>query len=689
VLVRTAYSAISAGTERSNIESRSLLARAKERPDLARQVVDRALRDGVRATRAAVREKLAEERPAGYSCAGRVAEVGTHVVGLSVGDLVACAGAGHAHHAEVVAVPRNLCARVPEGVSLQAASLTTIASIAMHGLRLADVRLGESVAVIGCGLVGQISCRLLRATGAQVIALDIDANRVRQAVEESGADHGIDPADSAAERVRALTGGADHVIVTAASATNDPLLLAADVARERGSVTLVGAVPIDFPREPMYMKELRFRVSRSYGPGRYDAEYEERGLDYPIGYVRWTERRNMECVLDLQARGLVSFESLIDEVVDVSAAAEAYARLVGPAEGRPRGVIVLAYPDRPDAPRAEPPRTTTPARPMAGAPAIGLIGAGGFARSVLIPAFREAGARLELVGGGSGPSAEHAVRELGFARAAPSVEALLADDSIDAVVVATRHGSHATIARDALRAGKHVFCEKPLALTAEELDGVLAAASDAERILTVGFNRRFSPLLAEVREFMRAPAYPLLATYRVSAGELPADHWTHDLEQGGGRVHGEVCHFLDALAFIVGAEIVRVHSGGFGDGPQPLQARDNLAIQVELADGSVGSIVYAAVSVPGVAKERLEAFCHGRVAILDDYRTLELHEGARRTRRRASGQQKGHAEEVHAFLDGMRTGVAPIALEEIENVTRATIAAVDSLRTGLPSELLR
>jgi predicted dehydrogenase len=689
VLVRNAFSAVSAGTERDRVDPgrASLAARARERPDLVREVVDRALHDGVRETREAVLRKLAEESPGGYSTVGTVVEAGARVSGLSPGDVVACAGAGHAHHAEVVAVPRNLCAKVPPGVPLPAAAMTTIAAIALHAVRLAGVALGERVAVVGCGLVGQIACRLLHAAGAEVIALDVDAARVRQAVESSGADHGVESGSLARDRVLALTGGigADHVLVTAAAAVSEPLRLAAEVARDRGTVTLVGAVPIELERGPLYTKELELRVSRSYGPGRYDAEYELRGLDYPIGFVRWTEQRNMECVLDLQARGLLELSSLVEEVYPVDRAAEAFARLVGPPERRPRGVIVLAYPDRDAAAEARSDGRVAAVRRVDGRrPSIGLIGPGSFATSVLVPALRAAGAQLEVAGGGAGPSAGAARRLHGFARVAPSAEDVISDAAVDAVVIATRHGSHARLARAALEAGKHVFCEKPLALSVEELDDVLAAARASGRVLTVGFNRRFSPLLSAAREFVRGPGGPLLATYRVSAGAIPAEHWTHDLEQGGGRVQGEVCHFVDSLAFVCGAPVTEVHATGFGRDGAAVQARDNVALGLAFADGSAGTVLYAAVAAPGVGKERLEVFGRGRIALLDDYRTLELHDGARRERRRERTQRKGHAEEVRAFIEALRTGIPPIPLSDLENVTRATIAAVDSLRTGLP-----
>src|SRR5579884_747312 len=689
VLVRNEFSAISSGTERTSVESnqKSLLARARERPDLVRQTIDKARQEGLRATRDAVRRRLEEESPSGYSSAGIVLEVGPRVRGLEVGDRVACAGAGHANHAEVVAIPSNLCAVVPEGVSLQAASLTTLAAIALHSVRLAEVALAERVAVVGCGLIGQIVCRLLRSAGAGVFALDIDSSRIDDAVR-GGADHGVPVGEGAAGAIRRLTDalGVDHAIVTAGAQVNAPLVLAAEITRDRGSVTLVGAVPIEFPRGPLYMKELRFRVSRSYGPGRYDPEYEERGLDYPIAFVRWTEQRNMEAVLSLQARGVLSLEDLIDEVIPVERAAEAYERIAGPPEQRPRGALVLSYPvdsERGLSSPAAGTRRSAPAAPSAGAaaPAIGLIGPGGFASQVLVPAFVAAGARLEVVGGGQGVSAEAATRTLGFARHADSAEAVIKDPAVDAVVIATRHGLHAQYVQAALAAGKHVFCEKPLALTVEELDAVMAAAADSERVLAVGFNRRFAPMAVSLRQALAPGSGPVVATYRVSAGAVPADAWVHDLEEGGGRVIGEVCHFIDTLVFLAGAPVSEVHASGFSKVGAPTQANDNVAVTLRHADGSLGTILYVAQSAPGIGKERIEAYGAGGVGVLDDYRELELY-GPRAQRVKERGQEKGHREEIAAFVAAVRSGQPPVPLTEVANVSLATIAVVESMRTG-------
>jgi predicted dehydrogenase len=687
VLVRNAFSAVSSGTERSRVAAaqRSLVSRVVERPELALKVVERARQDGLRATHDLLRRSQGEETATGYSSAGTVIELGAAARGLAVGDRVACAGAGYANHAEVVSVPRNLCARVPPGVPLEAAALTTIAAIALHAVRLADVRLGDRVAVVGCGLVGQIAVRLLAAAGAVVLAFDLDPGRV-EAARAGGAERGFLVGEGTRAAATAAAGGdgVDQALVCAAAPTSDPLVLAAGLVRDRGAVVLVGDVPVEAPRSLFFAKELSFRVSRSYGPGRYDADYEERGLDYPIGYVRWTEQRNMACVLDLQARGSLALGDLIDEVVPVARAEEVYARLAGPPAGRPSGAFVFSYDG------AEPVAAEPPVRPDAslarvdGPVRIGLIGPGGFARGVLVPALRASGARLELVAGGSGPAAAAEVRSGEFARVAAGAAELIADDGIDAVVVATRHGSHAALAAAALEAGRHVFCEKPLALDAEELGAVLAAARRAERVLAVGFNRRFAPQAERMREFLADRSDPLAVVYRVSAGQVEPGHWVHDLSEGGGRLIGEGCHFLDTLVFLTGSRIRRVSATGFGRPGQPLAATDNALITLAFADRSVASLVYVAEGGTRLAKERIEAFADGRTAVLEDFRTLELYDDAKPRSERLRAQDKGHAAEVEAFLAGVRAGRHPIPLEVLANVHVAAFAVIESLRTGQP-----
>jgi predicted dehydrogenase len=696
VLVRNAYSAISSGTEGARIalSKKSLLAKARERPDLARQVVERARSEGVRATREAVKRKLQEPVPVGYSSAGRVVEVGRAVSGFDVGDAVACAG-GHANHAEIVSVPSNLCAKVPDGVSLEAASMTAIASIALHAIHLADVGIGDRVAVVGCGLVGQIAVRLLTAAGAEVIALDVDASRAKRAGEAGAKAAFVVDANVAPGVLHVTAGeGVDAALVTAAAPTNDPLLTAVEIARDRATVVLVGDVPIDLPRSPLYEKEISFRVSRSYGPGRYDRAYEELGLDYPIGYVRWTEKRNMEAILELQRAGSVDLSDLVEEVVPVDEAERAYDRLAGDAAGRPNGVLLLAYERDPEPPESESVTLSVPVArsradvmPRPSPVRIGLIGPGSFATRVLTPAFLRAGAKLEIVGGGSGPSAEAASRGLGFPRIAADAAAVISDENVDAVVVATRHSSHADLTIEALRAGKHVFCEKPLALTLDSLEAVLGSVATSGGIVAVGFNRRFSPLLRQMRDFLALPSNQIAAAYRVSAGRLEKGHWTHELDEGGGRILGEICHFVDSLRFLAGADIESVHASAYGDPGAAVQARDNVAVNLGFADGSIGTILYVADGSPAVAKERIEAFAGNRTAILDDYRTLELLEARRRRKSGSRRQDKGHQQEVDAFLRAVERGEPPVALDEIANVTLATLAVVESLRTRRPVRL--
>jgi predicted dehydrogenase len=698
VLVRTLYSVISSGTERSRVSlsRKSLLAKARERPDLVREVVERARREGVRATRQTVQRTLAQETPVGYSSAGIVVAVGRAVAGLEPGDVVACGGAGRANHAEIVSVPSTLCARVPDGVPPLAASFATIAAIALHGIRLAGVAVGDRVGVVGCGLVGQLACRVLRSAGAETFAFDIDPTRLEQALA-GGADHALPAAPASVKAVERLSSGVglDAALVTAASPTSDPLCLAAELLRDRGSLVLVGDVPVELPRALLYEKELQFRVSRSYGPGRYDTAYEERGLDYPIGYVRWTEQRNMEAVLGLVARGSLDLADLA-EVIPVEEAVDAYDRLVGAPEERPRGALVLSY--------GEPSNGRSPSDlcylTQAGdVPAtdgriagraslrLGLIGPGSFAAKTIVPAFVAAGARLELVGGGSGPSAEAATRSLGFARAATTAAAVLHDPNVDVVAICTRHGSHARLAVEALAAGKHVFCEKPLALDRNELDAVLAAAATSPGGLAVGFNRRFSPLLLEARDHLAGEAASLVATYRVSAGAVASDHWVHDLQDGGGRAIGEICHFVDVLAFLAGAPVTEVYAAGHGAERGPIAARDSLAVTLRFEGGDVATILYSAEGASRLAKERLEAFRGDRTAIVDDYRSLELLTGRSRARSKARRQDKGHEAEIAAFVAAAGSGRPPVPLAEVANVSLAAIAIVESLQRGAPVRL--
>ncbi len=691
VLVATTYSAVSVGTERARNElaKKSLIGKARDRPDLVRQVKDKVLAEGLTATASAVRRQLSSLTPVGYSLAGRVIEVRGDVPGIAVGDLVACGG-DHAAHASVVAVPRNLVAKVPEGVEPAHAALATIGAIALHGLRLGAPQLGESAVVIGAGLVGQLAARFAVAAGLRVTVVDPSPDRVAAALSHGAADGYSDP-ERAISGVHAATNGvgADHVLVCAAASSPAALATGAELARDRGALTLVGAVPITLDRAPLFEKELTFRVSRSYGPGRYDPAYEHVGDDYPIGFVRWTEQRNIAGVLDLIGRGLVNVDDLVGEIVDPDTAPALYERL---ADGNVTGLgapmfrfadVEPAAAATTSAPRADQraARQPTEISPRTSAPRVGLLGPGSFALRILVPALTAASATLETVSGGRGSSAESARRNAGFRRVSADADALIADPAVDLVVIATRHANHARLAAAALRAGKHVFCEKPLALGADELNDVLSAARDSSSLLLVGHNRRFAPLVGRLREHVAGTGEPMLLHYRVAAGMLPGDHWLNDPTVGGGRVLGECGHFVDTLRHVVGAPIVDVRAAGTNSHHGPLAASDRVAATLTFADGSIATLTYAGVGSSKLPKERLEVFTGaGRTAVLDDFRRLELLDRTNRTIVRNRAGDKGHGAELQAMVDAIAgRAQAPVSLDETAEVSRAVLDLATSL----------
>lgn len=686
LVVRTAASVVSAGTEKTKIDlaRKSLVGKAMARPDQVRKVLDTLKKEGVVNTYHKVRNKLDSLSPLGYSAAGRVVAVGDGCEGFSVGDAVACAGAGYANHAELLWVPPNLCARIPDGVALEAAAFSTIGAIALQGVRQAQAQLGETIAVIGLGLIGQLTVQLLRASGCRVVGIDVDPWKVELAQQ-----HGIDLAlvrgADVVGRTHQLTDGrgADAIIITAAAPDNDPVVLAGELARDRAHVVLVGAVPLEVPRSPFYEKELDIRMSRSYGPGRYDRGYEERGLDYPIGYVRWTENRNMQAFLRALETRQVSVEKLITHRVPVLEAERAYDLIAGTLDERFLGVV-LHYPE--DAP--PPPRViaTPGVRGGRTAATVGFIGAGSFAGGTLIPILKALpGVTLGKVCTASGLSARDAAIRHGFAASVSEPADILEDDATSAVVIATRHDSHAALAARALGRGKAVFVEKPLALDRAQLDEVLAAAEHNPR-LTVGFNRRFSPHTAHVRRAL-AGAGALVIQIRVNAGPVAADSWIHDPASGGGRLLGEVCHFIDLAQAIAGARIERVYAVGIGLPDPASRLRDNLCVSLELTDGSVASIAYTSKGDVALGKERIEVFGGGIAAVIDDFRVTTVTRGGR-TRQLKTRQDKGHAEEMRRFMAMATAGAPPpIDLADLRSASLATIAALESLALGTPVEL--
>jgi predicted dehydrogenase/threonine dehydrogenase-like Zn-dependent dehydrogenase len=721
VLVRTAYSLISAGTERSTVETAksSLIGKARSRPDLVRQVLGTLKREGLVSTYNKVKARLNQVKALGYSASGIVIEIGEGVTGLAPGDRVACAGAGYASHAEVIFVPRNLCATVPDGVPLESACYTTVGAIALHGVRQADARLGETAAVIGLGLVGQLTVQLLKAAGCHVIGIDIDPAACELA-KLSGAD--LVASDPAAARAAcdSLTAGrgADCILITAGTKSNDPIELAAELARDRARVVAVGLVGLDIPRNVFYAKEIELRLSRSYGPGRYDPQYEENGVDYPVGYVRWTERRNMEAFLSLMADGKINTGLLTTHAFPIARADEAYDLILGrmslgdgesatetaeqeaptgSAHNKPGSLrcgVVLQYPDEVDIrqqtldirrPSVSVTENRLPGRARAsGELGVSFIGPGNFARGVLLPLLRRAGkVRLAGVAAATGVSAKNAASEFGFSYSTTDYSRLLDDEDTDCVFIATRHDLHSRLAAECLARGKPVFVEKPLATSIEGLCEVMDQANTSAGVLAVGYNRRFAPLAAQVKERLSNRAGPLSISYRVNAGQLPPEHWSHDRAEGGGRIIGEVCHFIDFAQYITGALPMRVNAE-----PVPQSRRagfpdDSVAISISMTDGSIASIFYVASGDALLPKERIEIFCDRSVAIIDDFKSAEFIRDGKSSRLGRGGQDKGHAAEIQAFLRAARGEAEwPIKIDSTAATSLATFAALESIRTA-------
>jgi predicted dehydrogenase/threonine dehydrogenase-like Zn-dependent dehydrogenase len=704
VLVRVGASVVSAGTERASLEfaGKNLLQKAQARPDLVRDVVSKIRRDGLLSAMQAVRSRLDQPQAPGYSSAGTIIAVGDGVTDLRPGDRVACAGAGLAVHAEIACIPRLLVARIPQRdslagveVSFDEAAFATLGSVALHGVRTAEVKLGDLVAVIGLGLLGQLTVQLLKAAGCRVLGMDITPARA-QLAKEMGADavavSAIDFGECCLEQSRGA--GVDSVLITAETPSSDPVNLAGAIARERAIVVAVGTVGIDIERRAYYEKELDFRISRSYGPGRYDATYEQKGRDYPIGYVRWTETRNLEAFLQLLAGGRINVASLITHRFPIERAPAAYELIAGKSD-RPFLGVVIQYSELCDGARTLQlvPSPRDAATQSEYAPGndlgIGLLGAGLFAASTLIPALKASSdTTLISVCTATGAHARHAAQKFGFRNSTTDEAQLLRDPAINAVVIATRHHLHANQVLAALAARKHVFCEKPLCLSEEELRSIVhsyqKSALTPRPALMVGFNRRFAPMITRMKSFLASIAEPLALHYRINAGYLPPDHWLNDPEQGGGRILGEVCHFVDLLMFLAASPVVEVGTRQLRDSGR--YSGGNVLVSLRFASGSEGTITYLANGDRTFSKERLEVFGGGAVAVLEDFRRLELiRDGRKRTIHSRWRQDKGHRGEWAAFANSVRQQQdAPISFEDIVCSTLATLRIQESAAIGKP-----
>ena len=692
VLVHVGASLVSAGTERMVVQfaRKSLLQKIRARPDLARQVLDKARREGVLTALDGVRRRLDQPMPLGYSVAGTVLDAGLETP-FQPGDRVACAGAGHAVHAEIVSVPRNLVVALPDAVSFDEACFATLGAVALHGVRLAHLELGGVAVVIGLGLVGQLTVQLLRAAGVTTIGMDLRDDRADLARRLGAFDTATtDGALEALVESRTLGRGADAVLVCADTPSDAPVALAAAVARDRGVVVAVGAVGLGLPRKAFFAKELEFRVSRSYGPGRYDPAYEDAGHDYPFGFVRWTEQRNMDAVVRLVADGQLRLDPLVTHRFDIGDAERAF-DLVAGRSGEPFMAVVLQYPPEPDQrTRVEVTARERPTDTAVGG--VGVVGAGLFANAIVFPILgRLAGLELRGVCANSGLAAAAAARRHRFAYGCTRVDDVLEDQGTSTVAILTRHSAHAGLVTRALEAGKNVFVEKPLCLAETELEAIEAARSEAIQAgrggaVMVGFNRRFAPFVVETARALSEVREPLMLHYRVNAGFIPATHWTQQPEEGG-RLVGEGCHFIDLLLHLAGQRPVRVTARALPDGGR--YARDNFVVTLEFANGAIGTLTYVANGAKTAGKELFEAYGGGMAVRLDDYRRLTIH-GPTGTRRRRAllRQDKGHRaawEAFVGFLAGRRDD--PMPFETIRRSTLATLAAARSLDTGAPVAL--
>lgn len=675
LLIQSRCSLVSAGTERMLVDfgKANWLDKARQQPDKVQQVLQKARTDGLLTTLEAVRSKLDQPLPLGYCNVGTVVAVGEGVQGFKPGDRVASNGA----HAELVAVPQLLCALIPDGVSDEAAAFTVLASIGLQGIRLAAPSLGETFLVSGLGLIGLLTAQLLQAQGCRVLGLDPDPGKCQLAasfgIEALALGSGPDPLLWILERTGGI--GVDGALITAATASSEPMHLAAEACRQRGRLVLVGVTGLELRRDLFYKKELSFQVSCSYGPGRYDPAYEQQGHDYPLGFVRWTQQRNFQAVLQALAMGSLRTEALISHRYPIEQAPESYALLTG---SEPCLGILLQYPGSADPAQRTIPLPAAPASasfaPVA-APLLSVIGAGNYASRILIPAFARAGARFHTLAASSGLGPSQLGPRHRFRQASTDIAATIADPAAQALVIATRHDSHAALVQQALAAGKHVFVEKPLCLTTAELEAIEASIAQSSGLLMVGFNRRFAPLLLDLRQQLSRLPGPSAFVYTCNAGAIPAEHWTQDPERGGGRLLGEACHFVDLLRHLAGSPIEQLQLLAAADSkPCP----DTLTLSLRFADGSIGTVHYLANGSKAFPKERLEVFAAGRVLRLDNYRTLKAWGiPGFRTRRRLA-QDKGQLACCSAFLEAIRSGgPAPIPAAELLEVQRWLLQAVN------------
>ena len=681
ILVQNCFSLISAGTEGGKVSTarKGYIGKAKEKPDQVKQVINTLKKEGVFSTYQKVMNKLDALSPLGYSTAGIVIEVGEGITSFMIGDNVACAGADMANHAEVVSVPENMAVKIPENVSMADASFCTVGAIALQGIRQADLRLGENCVVIGLGLIGQLTIQMLKANGIKVVGIDINPEMVELA-RKSGADLAFTREDGELEQAinkLSMGYGVDAVIITAATSSSDPVELAGILCRPKGKVIIVGAVPTGFSREQYYKKELELRMATSYGPGRYNPNYEEKGLDYPIGYVRWTENRNMQAFLDMIQDKQINPEILTSHIFPFEKALDAYQMILDKTE--PFVGILLEYSVNKDVEKEI--ELHSSFQNFKGSKVnIGFIGAGSFALNSLLPNIKSA--NMVAVSTNQGHSSRSVADKYNFQIATCDSDSIINNKEINTIFIATRHNLHAGYVLNSIKSGKNVFTEKPLCMSEEELEEITTAyreygrqkAGEQIRIM-VGFNRRFAPFIQYIKQLFTS-GQPKAINYRINAGYIAPDSWIQDKDTGGGRIIGEVCHFVDLAMFIAGALPSRLFANAILD---PHGLLDTLNISIGFRDGSIANISYFANGSKELKKERLEVFCNGTTAIVDDFKTLYLYSSKRKKNQKIN-QDKGHKEEVHRFIESIRNGrPSPIPFEEIYWSTKMSFDIIKSI----------
>ena len=681
VLVENKFSLISAGTERGTVGmgKASLLGKAKKRPDLVKQVLASVKKEGLKATFDKVKTKLDSLAALGYSSAGVVVASLDSNGEFQPGDRVACAGQNYASHSELVSVPQNLVMKVPDNVSFEEASFTTLGGIAMQGVRQAEVQLGDNICVIGLGLLGQLACQLLKANGCNVFGIDVSQAMVDLSNETASATALNRNDSNLISVIENFTKGHgfDKVIITAAAPTNDPIVLSTEILRKKGQIIIVGAVPMEIPREPdFYRKELELKISTSYGPGRYDVSYEEEGNDYPYGYVRWTEKRNMEAFLGLIESNAIDLKPLITHIFNIDDAEKAYDIVLGKVKERFIGLL-LKYPDN-DTKNKTLIRNNSINETKA--INIGFIGAGSFAQGYLIPSAKEI-ASLETVVTSTGINARSVADKFGFNSSSTEPTDILDNSKINTVFIATRHDSHANYVIKALESGKHVFVEKPLAMNYDELELVKEAyLKGKNKTLMVGFNRRFAPVSVALKKEFSNVREPLVMNFRINAGFIPKDHWTQT-DAGGGRVVGEMCHFIDLMQFFTDSEPVKVYAECISSDNSEIKVDDNIAIIVKFANGSIGNLTYIANADKSLPKEHIEIFGAGKAGVIEDFRSGIIYKDNTENKLKVSG--KGQKQEVQAFINSLKkSNTTPIDFKSLYLTTLTTFKIQDSLITG-------